>query len=775
MAESVPLTSGRPPNNLPFVLSSFVGRGREISELRRLLLEDYRLLTLTGPGGCGKTRLALAVATEMAEDFEDGAWWVGLASLSGPTLMSQAVAQALRVREAPTRTLLEVLVEHLESMEMLLVLDNCEHLVEGCANIADTLLRACPNLKILATSREALGIVGERVMVVPSLSLPDADEPLPALAGHEAVRLFVDRARAVDSTFRLTEKNAPHVARLCRKLDGIPLALEFAAARARMLSAEQILKRLEDPLKLLTAGGRTADPRHRTLRATLEWSYELFSEPERTLFGRLSVFAGGFTLEAAEAVGAGDDVEEGEVLDLLSGLADKSMVATEPSPGSGDAPRYRMLEPVRQYGLERLEEGGEAETTRRQHARHFLELAEEAEPELRRTRQAEWLERLETEHDNLRAALSWALERREAELGLRLGAALGEFWSLRGYLSEGRRWLEAVLKSGGAPAAARAKVLARLGRITWGQGDYERSVALQEEGLALYRRLGDRVGLAAALRTLGMAEMHRNELGRARTLLEEAVTLERASEDTAGLARSLPMLGLVAVVRHDHERARALCEESLALAREAGDDYAIGFSLVVGALACSGRGDYRRAQALLEEGLELAWRLKIMHLTVVHLHASAALAGLQGQAVRSARLWGAAEALREGLGIHLSPLERSHYAPHIDAARARLGEAWWEAAWAEGRAMAPQQTVEYALGKAPPPANPATASYPAGLSAREAEVLRLVAKGLTNAGVAKELFISPRTVNRHLNSIYAKLGKSSRQGAARFAIDHGLL
>ena len=368
-----------------------------------------------------------------------------------------------------------------------------------------------------------------------------------------------------------------------------------------------------------------------------------------------------------------------------------------------------------------------------------------------------------------------ALERREAELGPRLGGVLGEFWALRGHLSEGRRSLESALAGGEAPAPARAKALARLGRITWAQGDYERSIALQEEGLALYRELRDRAGFAAVLRTLGMAEMHRNGLERAWTLLEEAVTLERASGDTAGLARSLPMLGLVAVVRHDHERARTLCDESLALAREAGDDYAVCFSLVVNALACSGRGDYRRAGALCEEGLELAWRLKMRHLTVVHLHASASLAGLRGQAVRSARLWGAAEALREAVGLHLSPLERSHYAPHIAAAHARLKEGWWESAWGEGRTMTAEQTVEYALGKAPPPSAPATTSYPAGLSAREVEVLRLVAKGFTNPQVAKELFISLRTVNRHLNSIYGKLRESSREAATRFVWDHGLL
>ena len=369
-----------PSHNLPLELSSFVGRERQIAEVKRLLLGGNRLLTLTGPGGCGKTRLALAVAFEVMEGFEGGVWLVELASLSDPDLVPQAVASTLGVREAQDRPLIETLSARLGSRKMLLVLDNCEHLVEGCALLADALLRACPNLRILATSREALGIAGERAWLVPSLSLPGGPQnlpPLEELAHYEAVRLFAERAAAVASDFELTEHNAPAVAHLCRGLDGIPLAIELAAARVRVLSVEQIVSRLEDSFGLLTGGSRTALPRQRTLRATIDWSHELLSEKEQVLFQRLSVFAGGFTLEAAEAVCAGDGLELHAMLDLLSRLVDKSLVLVAGQQG-GEA-RYQLLETVRQYGQEKLNESGEEPTIKRHHADFFLKFAEQVE------------------------------------------------------------------------------------------------------------------------------------------------------------------------------------------------------------------------------------------------------------------------------------------------------------------------------------------------------------------------------------------------------------
>ncbi|MGH3090644.1 MAG: ATP-binding protein, partial [Rubrobacteraceae bacterium] len=421
-----------PKGNLPLELTSFIGREKEISEVKGLL-EGTRLLTLTGSGGCGKTRLALEVAADVAKDFDDGAWWVGLASLSDADLAPKAAASALGARERPGRTLTEALSDHLRYRKLLLVLDNCEHVIASCAALADALLRFCPGLRVLATSREALGVAGEVSWPVPSLSLPDPGHPpsSESLARYEAPRLFVERAAA--STFAPTKRSAAAVAHLCHRLDGIPLAIELAAARTRVLSAEQIDARLDDCFRLLTTGSRTALPRQRTLQATMDWSHDLLDRDERTVFRRLSVFAGGFTLEAAEKVCAGDGIEEEDALDLLARLVDQSLGVFR---GEGGEARYRLLETIRQYGGEKLRESGEARATRRRHADFFHSLAEEAKPKLVGTEQASWLERLETEHDNLRATLGWLEEEGEAERGLRLATALLRFWWFRGHLAE---------------------------------------------------------------------------------------------------------------------------------------------------------------------------------------------------------------------------------------------------------------------------------------------------------------------------------------------------
>ena len=763
-----------PSSNLPLEPTSFIGRGREVAEVKELLA-DHRLLTLTGSGGSGKTRIALAVAHDLAEVFEDGVWWVELAPISDPELMPQAVAEVLMIREEPGRSLMETLVRDLGSTELLLVLDNCEHLVASCAALSDALLRSCPRVRLLATSREALGIGGENAWLVPSLSLPDPERPpaFESLASYEAVSLFVERARDVVSAFELTEHNAPAVAKMCRMLDGIPLAIELAAARVRVLSVEQISSRLESTFTMLTGGSRMAMPRQRTLRAAIDWSYELLSEKERVLFRRLAVFAGGYTLEAAEAVCAGEHLERGVVLEVLTRLVEKSLVMVV---DRGGATRYKLLETVRQYGWEKLEESGELDLLKERHAEHYLALAEEAEPKLKGPEQRAWLERLELEHDNLRAALGWALARGEAELGLQLAGALGEFWQMRGHLSEGRSWLQAALEGASeASEPARARALAWAGWIAWEQGDYERSVTLSEESLALSRKIGDETGAALALMILGLALMRRgDEVGRASAALEEAVALQRANGNTAGLARSLLGLGIIAILQHDYERAAALHEEGLALARQAADDFAINVALMQGALVCLSRGEHRRAKALSEEGLALAWRLRMLHPTAAHLNISAALAASERQAIRSARLWGAAETLRETIGAPLSPVERSYFAPHTSAVLAELGEASWDAARAEGRAMTPEQAIEYALEteEAAAPSPEATAPL---LSERELEVLRLVAEGLTDPQVAQRLYVSPRTVGHHLGSIYRKLGVPSRAAAVAAAVERGLI
>jgi len=529
------LPKGPPPDNLPLELSTCIGREREVAEVERLMAGDTRLLTLYCSGGSGKTRLALAVAQRMVEGFEDGVWWAELAPLSDPDLVAGTLASALGVREVPDRSLVDVLVEHLEPRKTLLILDNCEHLVEACADIAVALLRACPQLRILATSREPLRVVGETVWMVPGLSLPDGHQrsSVGELGRFEAVRLFLERAKATNAGFELTEQNASAVAGLCRKLDGIPLAVELAAARVRALAVEQISEKLEDPLGLLTTGSRTSAARHQTLRAALEWSYDLLDEQERELLNWLSVFAGGWDLEAAEAVGAEDPTQAGLVLDLLSALVDKSLVVAEDIDEELTSyVRYRMLEPVRQFAREKLEESPEGPEVLQRHAEHYLALAETAEPELLGARQGGWLGRLRTELGNLRAALAWSLEpvedaRDRAVLGLRLAATLWRFWDMQGF-HEGKRWLRAALEKdpGGFPAV-RAKALSGLGWILLFQQDYEPAIAALEEAVALHKDLEDESGAALALANLGFAVLHGGYQERVPTFVQEGEALMR--------------------------------------------------------------------------------------------------------------------------------------------------------------------------------------------------------------------------------------------------------
>jgi non-specific serine/threonine protein kinase len=760
-------------------LSSFVGREKELAEVKRLL-EDNRLLTLTGSGGCGKTRLALAAASELVEGFEDGVWFVELASLADPSLVPQSVAYALGVREQPGRSPTEALSDYLRNRKVLLVLDNCEHLVEACAELAEALLHSCPELRVLATSREALGITGEVAWLVPSLALPDIRRvpDIESLPRYESARLFVERAAAVKPTFTLTDQNAVAVAQVCYRLDGIPLAIELAAARAKVLSVEQIADRLDDSFGLLSAGGRTAMPRHRTLHATMDWSHELLSLEERALFRRLSVFAGGFTLEAAESVCAGAGLERDEVLDLLSHLVDKSLVIMREE--SGEA-RYRLLETVRQYGREKLSESGEAGQVQERHAGYYLALAEEAEPELKGERQIAWLERLERERDNLRAAMVWLLERGELEEAARLGWALWLFWGIRAHFAEGRRWMEQALSARGSatmPASARAKALYVAGMMANYQGDHGSAEPLVEESLGLFRELEDKLGTAYALSNAGFAASGQGHHQRAITLNEESVHLFLEVGEKWGAAIQLCFLAVAWRDRGgDHGRARRLAERGLALSREVGERQSISAALYILATLAQAEGDHERARNLLEEGLivsaELGNEADVAHC----LEGLGSIAGAEGRIARAARLWGAEEALLEKIeaAVYTYVPDRSHHRSRVAAAQARLGEEAWDAAWAEGRAMSLEQAIEYALERPSTPEPTVVESYPAGLSAREVDVLRLVAQGMTNAEVARNLFISSRTVSWHLGSVYRKLGFNSRTEATRFAVEHDLL
>src|SRR5215213_3038343 len=601
-------SSSTPRHNLPAQRSSFVGREQQVLEVGQALAMT-RLLTLTGAGGSGKTRLALEVARDLLEAYPNGVWLVELAPLSEELLVPKAVAEALKVPERPQEPLLDTLADVLRERQLLLVVDNCEHLIEAAAGLVDKLLDSCPRVRILATSREALGVEGEARRPVPPLSAPEPQEGTSSseeLEAYESVRLFIERARGRDPTFSLSPQNALAVAEICWRLEGIPLAIELAAARVGTLSLEQISQRLEDSMKLLTGGRKTQLAKQRTLRGALDWSFELLSESERRVFRRLSVFAGGWTLEAAEAVGVGGGIEEGEVLDLLSGLVEKSLVVARGSDQRGV--RYRMLEPVRQYAQEKLKESGEAEAARRAHAQCFLALTEEAEPELSGPREAQWSERLEVEHDNIRASLSWSLEQGETEIALRLAGVLWLFWFAEGYNSEGQRWLEhALSKDGQASAAARARALDALAWLADVQDDMDRAEAAAEEGLRLSEEAGIGGSLVASLKTiLGDVARTRGEHKRARELLEESLALYQEVGNRRFVPRALAYLGNLSIDRRDYEQAKELYEESLALARELGDATSLSLSLVSLGYIFLLEGRHGRAMALFEEAARLS-------------------------------------------------------------------------------------------------------------------------------------------------------------------------
>lgn len=498
-------------HNLPAPLTSFIGREREVSEVE-CILGHARLLTLIGAGGVGKTRLALEVARDLVGTYPDGVWLAELASLSEPELLHQAVATTLGVREQAGHPLTETLLGALRQKELLLVLDNCEHLIEDVARLADALLGGCPRLRILATSREPLGVAGEVEWVVKPLATPGEGNP----ADAESARLFVDRARRRQPGFELTEENSQAVGEICRRLDGVPLAVELAAARVGVLAPEQISARLDDALVFLTEGNRTASPRHRTLRATLAWSHNLLDERERLLFERLSVFSGGFSLEAAEAVGAEGGIGDKEVLDLLSKLVHKSLVVVE---AEGGALRYGLLEPVRQYARERLEEDGGAEVAHRQHAAFFLALAEEARPGINSVDRDVCRARLEAERGNLRTALRWSLENGEVSTALRMANAVFWFWFHRGHWKEGRGWLEEALAMGGAEPE-RAEALGEVGMFAWLHGDHEVSRSCLEESVEMCRKSGHGRGLIHPLHFLSMEMLGRGETASARSLVK---------------------------------------------------------------------------------------------------------------------------------------------------------------------------------------------------------------------------------------------------------------
>ncbi len=859
-------------NNLPTQPTAFIGREKEVAAVQQhLLRQDVRLVTLTGPGGVGKTRLGLQAAAEASEHFVDGTWFVSLAPISDSDLVIPAIAHTLDVREAGGRSLLDQLKAFLREKQLLLLLDNFEQVVNAANQVAD-LLGACPRLTVLVTSREALHVRAEQEFPVPTLALPDPKHlpDLTTLSQYEAVALFIERAQAVQPDFQVTNPNAPAVAEICARLDGLPLAIELAAARIKLFPPQALLTRLEQRLQLLTRSARDVPARQQTLRKTIQWSYDLLTAPEQRLFRRLSVFVGGCTLEAIEAITErfGDDLAP--VLDAVASLIDKNLLRqTAPE---GEDIRLTMLETIREYGLERLAEQGEKGSVQAAHASYFVQLAEKREPESWGPQQAAWFGWVEHERENLRAAMQIVLALDAGELALRLGTSLWFFWFTRGRTDwiEGSAFLDRALeKNADVGGAVRVEALFCVGLLAMRIGDMERAEALCRESLAIFQELGDRRGIGEAYYFLGYLAMMRGDFTVARPLLEEGLALCREVGNRRTIGWVLIWLGWVIFHQGEYRRgillteegltlfrevgnvlavdtavqnlavmylsfasdaakARALAEEGLALARELGDKVDEGGAFFVLSDIALHQGQTALARSLIEEGAlywkewvdteaksSLVWHLARVearegdlaaarahfeeYLNIVNngnsgnnpwdiaicLEGLASVLAAQGETMLAASLWGSAASLREGCGIMLTPVERADYEPAVAAARTRLDQQAFAEAWAEGRTMTleqvlaalarPAAAVSPSAGQPPITSAKPGSIYPAGLSAREVGVLRLVAQGLTDAQVAERLVISPRTVNTHLTSIYHKLGVDSRTAATRAPIEHHLV
>ena len=690
-------------HNLPAPLNSFVGREREIAELKELLATT-RLVTLTSMGGTGKTRLSLQVAGTVMDDYPDGVWFVELAPLGDERLVPQAVASVLGVKEEAGRAVVDALEKYVRDRQLLLILDNCEHLVAACAALAKKLLRAGRGLQVLASSRERLHVMGETSYPVPSLAVPDALDAtgdgqraainLDAFKQYEAVRLFIDRAASSQPAFQVTHQNAPAVAEICRQLDGIPLAIELAAARVGALSVEKIAVRLSDRFSLLTGGDRTDEPRQQTLRASIDWSYDFLSEPERAVLQRLAVFAGGWTLEAAEAVCAGGGIEESAVLDLLIHLVEKSLLILE---FGGE--RYRLLETVRQYAQERLAESGAGNSARTRHLGFYLALAEKARPELAGANQGAWLARLDLERENFLSAHA-STDRMDggSDLGLRLVWALKPYWVTRALLGLGLRMTEEALARAGAGARnlARCQGLAAAGQIRILMARYAEAQGYLEQSLEIARELGDKRRIAAALQPLGMACLGQGNMAAARAHLQEALTQARELGNDREIAAALSVLAQFLRVAGEPDAAEPLYEQGLELARELQDRQSIAIGLLNLAMVSIARGFNDRAKPMLHEVLVIAAEINSKRMGQNVLEVSTGLASLREEWELAARFYGAAEEQAEQTGLLRDPADEAFLAPRIARVREALAESTFAAAEAAGRVLA----YEDAMGEA---------------------------------------------------------------------------
>ena len=689
---------GDPPNNLPGQLATFIGREQELAEIRELL-QKGRLVTLVGAGGVGKSRLALEAAMNSLLEFPGGTWLVELAPLTQPGLVAQTVASVLGVREHPERLLINLIAEHLATMDALLVLDNCEHLLDEAATLAQRLLQSCSGLSILATSRERLGITGELLRLVSGLAVPEPDADEVAEVGDaDASRLLVERAAAVRSGFRLDHHTAGAVAQICRQLDGLPLAIELAAARINALDVEQIAARLGDRFRLLGQGERTALPRHRTLRGVVDWSYGLLSTGERRLFDRAAVFVGGFTLAAAEAVCAGPEEDEDTAASLLSRLVDKSLILSEHTAAAGG--RYRILETLRVYGLERLDERGETARVRDRHAAYFLSLAEMAGEALRGPEQVAWISRVEAEHGNFRAALQRSLDSGAAETAARLAGSLYALWDLHGYYSEGRGWLAQVLAPGDQlPAAVRARALLGSATLAVIQGDLEHAAGACEEAAALCREAGDPAGLAHALQYLGLGAIFADDIDSAAALLEESLSSAQIAGNGWLEAWALIFLAAAALARDAYGEAANLASACEVALLPAGDPECMAWALVAGAMANLSRGDHAGAIAPLREALEAFQGLGALWGLSIALFVTAQSAGARGDQRCQAVLLGASEHLRESVGAGQFPFIAAWLDAAIAELRTALGEKGFDQAWRTGQGLPLDAALAEAMGE----------------------------------------------------------------------------
>jgi predicted ATPase/class 3 adenylate cyclase len=689
------------PNNLPALMTNFVGREREVEAVKKLI-ETTRLLTLTGPGGTGKTRLSLEAAADLLPDFADGVFFVRLAAIRDPALIPSTIAQAMSIPEALDRPMLDAVEDYLREREVLLVLDNFEQIIAGGSIVAE-LLAAAPKLKVMVSSREILHLSGEQELPVPPMDLPDPRNlpDLDTLSRYDALALFVQRARAVDPAFGLTDRNAAAVAEICARLDGLPLAIELATARLKLLQPEAILQRLEKRLPLLKGGARDLPERQQTLQNAIAWSYDLLEPDEQVLFRRLGAFMGGWQLPAAEAV-TGADVDL-DILDGMSSLVDKSLVrqATD----AGDEPRFWMLETIREYAADRLEESGELAEVARRHAEFFLALAEEGEPHLTATDQSIWIEGFQREIDNMRAALSWTVDQRAAEMGFRIGAALWRFWQFRGHLEEGRIQMELLLglPEGAVRTVARARGLDATASILYWQGDYPRARALYDEALSIYRELGDPRGMAQVLYSLGFVAGIELDYAAARVNYEESRTVARQIGDRRLEAYNNLGVALVAQITGGYQEALAVGRDSLPLFEELGEKWAI--ANIKGVMGRSWRrlNEYERARAALRESIRMFQEMGDLPGITWTLDDIGDLELHEAHFEQALRLAGAAEAFRKALGAR-APIALTEYEDPRPKIRGQLDDAAMEEAWAKGAAMTVDEAVAHALQEERAPA-----------------------------------------------------------------------